>query len=84
MPDEPIDKDVQDVIAEEKSRGRRPLDIKAKKERAELLRYIREALEAKTEHEFLDAIRGLQLGEDPERLQHAVTIWRSYSSSRRK
>ena len=84
MPDEPIDKDVHDVMEEEKSRGRRPLDLKAKKERAELLRYIREALESETEREFLEAIRGLRLGEEPEKLDQAVKIWRFYSSSRRK
>jgi hypothetical protein len=84
MPDEPIDKDIDDVMAEERSRGRRPLDLKAKKERAELLRHIREALESETEREFLEAIRGLQLAEEPEKLDQAVKIWRSYSSSGRK
>jgi len=31
MPDERFDKDIRDVMAEEKSRGKRPLDSKARK-----------------------------------------------------
>jgi hypothetical protein len=84
MPDEPFDKDIRDVMAEEKSRGKRPLDSKARKEKAELLRQVREALCLDTEMEFRQAIRGLQLDEDPQRLEDAVRLWRSFSSSRRK
>src|SRR5438270_8491322 len=52
MPDERFDKDIRDVMAEEKSRGKRPLDSKARKEKAELLRQVREALCLDTEMEF--------------------------------
>jgi uncharacterized protein YpiB (UPF0302 family) len=84
MSDNPIDKDIRDVIAEEKSRGKHRVDVKARKERAELLRYIRDALELKTEREFLEAIRQLQLGDDPKKLENALKIWRSFSSLSRK
>jgi hypothetical protein len=84
MPDKPLDDDIRDVMAEEKSRGKRPLDLKARKEKAELLRQVREALGLDTEIEFRQAIRGLQLDEDPKRLEEAVRLWRSFSSSRRK
>jgi hypothetical protein len=58
--------------------------LKARKERAELLRQFREALDLGTEKEFREAIRGLQLDENPKRLEDAVRIWRSFFSSRRK
>ena len=84
MPDRPFDEDIRDVMAEEKSRGKRPLDLKARKERAELMRQVREALGLDSETEFRQAIRGLQLDEDPKKLEEAVRLWRSFSSSRRK
>jgi hypothetical protein len=84
MPNQPSDDDIRDVMAEEKSRGKRPLDLKARREKAELLRQVREALALDTEMEFRQAIRGLQLDEDPKRLDEAVRLWRSFSSSRRK
>jgi len=84
MSDKTSDDDIRDVMAEEKSRGKRPLDLKARKEKAELLRQVREALGLDTEMEFRQAIRGLQLDEDPKRLEEAVRLWRSFSSSRRK
>ena len=84
MSTKPTDDDIRDVMAEEKSRGKRPLDLKARKERLELLRQVREALELDSEKEFRKAMRGLQLDEDPKRLEEAVQLWRSFSSSRRK
>jgi len=69
MPDKPCDDDIRDVMAEEKSRGKRPIDLKARKEKAQLLRQVREALGWNTEAEFR---------------QEAVRLWRSFSSSRRK
>ena len=84
MPTEPIDDDIRDVMAEEKTRGKRPLDLKAGRERAALLRQVRAALDLDTEKDFRQAIRGLQLDEDPKRLEEAVRLWRSFSSSRRK
>ena len=84
MSTKPTDDDIRDVMAEEKSRGKRPLDLKARKERLELLRQVREALELDSEKEFREAMRGLQLDEEPKRLEEAVQLWRFFSSSRRK
>jgi hypothetical protein len=78
------DDDIRDVMAEEKSRGKRPLDLKARKERAELMRHVREAIDLESEAEFIQTIRGLQIAEDPQRLADAVKLWRSFSSLRRK
>jgi hypothetical protein len=78
------DGEIREVMAEEKSRGRRPLDSKARKERADLLRHVKEALDLDSEAEFIKAIRGLRIAEDPQKLEDAVKLWRSFSFLRRK
>ncbi len=77
MRDEDIDSDIRDVMKEEKSRGKRRIDPGALRRRDELLVKYREALKLRTEREFLDAIRGIGLGDDPERLREILKIWRS-------
>ena len=77
MKDDPRDSDVQDVMREEKSRGKRRVDLKAIRQREDLLREFREALKLKTEHEFVEAIRELGIVDDPEKLREALKIWRS-------
>ena len=77
MANEPTDPDVRDVMREEKSRGKRRVDIKALRQREQLLRQFREALKLRTEREFVDAIRELGLADDPEKLREALKIWRS-------
>ena len=68
---------IDDVMKEEKSRGKRPVDTKALRQKQELLRKFREALKLRTEREFVDAIRELKLVDDPERLRALLKIWRS-------
>ena len=77
MTDVPQDPDIRDVMREEKSRGKRRVDMKALRQREELLKGFREALKLKTEREFLEAIRELGLADDPEKLREALKIWRS-------
>jgi hypothetical protein len=59
--DVPQDPDIHDVMREEKSRGKRRLDMKALRQREQLLKGFREALKLRTEREFLEAIRELGL-----------------------
>jgi hypothetical protein len=73
------DKDLRDVMREEKSRGKRRVDPEEERKRQELLRAFRNALEARTEREFLDAIKLLGLGDDPSKREKALKIWRSFS-----
>jgi hypothetical protein len=73
------DQNVRDVIREERSRGKRRVDIKELRRREELLNRFREALKLRTEHEFVEAIRELGLADDPEKLREALKIWRSSS-----
>jgi hypothetical protein len=77
MIDDPKDPDIQDVIREEKSRGKRPVDTKARQLRQQRLKALQIALKARTEREFVEAIRELGYGEDPEKLREALKIWRS-------
>lgn len=77
MADDPKSSDIQDVMKEEKSRGRRRVDTKALGQRHELLKGFREALKLRTEREFVEAIRELGLADDPEKLREALKIWRS-------
>ncbi len=79
MIDDPRGSDLQDVMREEKSRGKRRLDIKARRQREELLKGFREALKLRTEREFIDAIRELGFADDEEKLREALRIWRSCS-----
>ena len=70
--------DIRDVMAEEKGRGRRhPKDALARKQERELLRRFREALSLDDENDFIEAIRELGLGEDAQKLQKALRIWRA-------
>jgi len=77
MGDDPKDRDIQDVMTEEKSRGKRRVDVEALRRRKDLLKKIREALTLRTEREFVDAIRELKLVDDPEKLRELLKIWRS-------
>ena len=75
--DDPKDPDIQDVMREEKSRGKRRIDMEALRRREYLLKKIREALTLRTEREFVEAIRELKLVDDPEKLRELLKIWRS-------
>jgi len=67
--------DIDDVMKEEKSRGKRRVDIGARQRRQERLKALQEALKARTEREFVEAIRELGYGDDPEKLREALKIW---------
>jgi hypothetical protein len=81
MTHEPNDSDIdiQDVMREEKSRGKRRVDVEALRRRADLLKKFREALTLRTEREFVDAIREMKLADDPEKLRELLKIWRASS-----
>jgi hypothetical protein len=76
---EPEDQDLRDVMREEKSRGKRRIDVAEHRRRQELLKGFRDALDARTEREFLEAIKLLGLGDDPLKRENALKIWRSFS-----
>jgi hypothetical protein len=45
--------------------------------RQERLKALQEALKARTEREFVEAIRELGYADDPVKLREALKIWRS-------
>jgi hypothetical protein len=69
--------EIDDVMKEEKSRGKRRVDTGERQRRQERLKALQEALKARTEREFVEAIRELGYGDDPEKLREALKIWRS-------
>ena len=77
MADNLNNSEIQDVMKEEKSRGKRRVDTKAIRQREELLRGFREALKLRTERDFVEAIRELGLADAPVKLREALKIWRS-------
>jgi hypothetical protein len=78
MTEELKDRDIHNVMKEEKSRGKRRVDTKAREQTQERLKVLREALiSSKTEREFVEAIRELGYADDPEKLREALKIWRS-------
>jgi hypothetical protein len=79
MPHDNDEQDLRDVMAEEKSRGKRPIHSEAQRERRELLKGFRDALHARTEREFLEILTELGLAGDPEKREKALKIWRSAS-----
>lgn len=83
MSDDPIDDEILEVMAEEKSRGRRPHDAKSRQRRKRDIQLSRELLAIPNEQEFIASIRALGYGDDPEKLAVIVKIWRSFSSLRK-
>lgn len=69
--------EIDDVMKEEKSRGKRRVDTEARQLRQERLKALQEALRARTERQFVEAIRELGYADDPEKLREALKIWRS-------
>jgi hypothetical protein len=78
------DDDIREVMAEEKSRGRRPHDSKARKRKQDELEIIRGLFATPREEDFVRAIRALGYGDDPKQLEKIVKAWRDLASSRRR
>ncbi|MBI4482416.1 MAG: hypothetical protein HY652_05945 [Acidobacteria bacterium] len=71
-------KDLNDVIREETSRGRRPIDTKARRQRQQLLADLRKLLREKDERAFLAAIREIGLKDGSPEFLKVVHIWREF------
>ena len=64
--------DVDEVMKQEKQRGRRPIDFEARRKRAQLLRDMKKLLETATELEFLEAMRAAGLRDGSHELLEAL------------
>ena len=73
-------RDLEDVMREEKSRGRRPIDLQARRKRVEKLKDFRDLLSLATEDEFRKAMHDLGLTDGSPRFLEALRIWRGYGS----
>lgn len=60
------DPDLADLLREETSRGRRPIDTEAEQERRQLRRDYLKLIREGSEQEFLTALRALGLRDGPE------------------
>lgn len=78
------DDDIRDVIAEEKSRGRRPCDAEAIKHRKDEIAMLRGIFATPREEDFVKAIRALGYGDDPEKFEEILKAWRVFSASRKR
>lgn len=72
--------DLDDVMREERARGRRRVDIEARRERARVVKAMREHLSLPTEEEFLEAMRRVGLEDGSPALEQALQAWHEYES----
>ncbi len=74
-------RDIDDVIREERARGKKHVDTEAEEERRQLRAdYLRLAKEVDYEEDFLNAISALGL--TPEQTQSALSAWREMKRQR--
>jgi hypothetical protein len=72
--------DLEEVMRQEKRRGRRPIDFETGKKRTQTLRDMKKLLESASEEEFIAAIRAAGLRDDSPEFLEALRIWRGYRS----
>ena len=73
--DAPDPEDLQDVIREEESRGRRPIDTDAVRRRKVLLKDFRELLRMDRREDFEEAILDLGIERGSPSFEGAFQIW---------
>ena len=76
--DDPKEREIKEVMAEEGRRGRRPIDLKARKQRQDRLAGFRSYLRLATEDEFVKAMLALGLREGSKELLSALELWREF------
>lgn len=69
--------DFEDVLSEERSRGRRPVDATARRRRRELVKEISRTIREGDEGEFLRIVRALGLKEGSPEFENVLRLWRA-------
>ena len=69
------DEELKDLMAEERSRGRRPIDMATKRERQLLLKTLRRLLEKGDERGFLKVIRSAGIKDGTPEFLGFVRLW---------
>ena len=70
--------DLRDAIAEDFSRGRRPISAESKRSRKARANQMRKLLMLATEEEFVKAMRDAGLDPGSPRFLQVLEIWRGY------
>jgi hypothetical protein len=78
------DDDIREVMAEEKSRGRRSHDAKARKQWRDEMEVLRGIFATPREEDFVRSIRALGYSDDPKSFEEILKAWRAFSSSRKR
>jgi len=73
--DDPDPQDIQDVMREEKSRGRRPVDTDALRERQKLSHHYKRLLRINRREDFIEAIRDLGIQPGSELFDEFLRTW---------
>ena len=68
--------DLDDVLREERARGRRPVDATARRRRQELVRKLSRTIREGNEREFLRIVRVLGLRDGSPEFANALRLWR--------
>ena len=83
MGDEPRkDRELRDVMREDRSRGRRPADTDAERDYRELLEGMLVLIQGDHEARFCEALIALGYERGSERFDHFVGVWRSLKRRR--
>ena len=70
--------DISDVRRQEERRGRRPIDLEARKQSRKQREACRTYLYIATEEEFVNAMRALGIREDSPAFLKALAAWREF------
>ena len=81
--DEKDPSDLEDVIREERSRGRRPIDTEAQRKRRERLKMCRELLQYSSEREVREVIFAYGLEDGSPEFLEVIRVWRAWRGSYR-
>jgi hypothetical protein len=76
--------DLDDVMKEEKSRGRRPIDTDVQRERQLLRQGFLKLIQGGDERQCLMAIRGLGLQDGSPELEMILKLWREICERRKR
>lgn len=70
--------DINEVMKQESRRGRRPVDLQARRKRLERLAEMRKVLTVATETEFRAAMRAFGIREGSQQYAEALEAWREF------
>lgn len=76
MPQRPEDRHIRTVYAEEKRRGRRPIDEERRRKRTTMYRLAEEAIRNKDERAFLNALREGDVKDGTDEFALALQLFR--------